>query len=84
MHIGEHLQYMRDWKHIFIKYKDASDEDLKNHLIWCHKRINKLIKIISYVSTNYLFFISKTLKGYTKNSNQLGKKEGLDINSILN
>ena len=82
VHIGEHLQYMRDWKHIFIKYKDASDEDLKNHLIWCHKRINKLIKIISYVSTNYLFFISKTLKGYTKNSNQLGKKEGLDINSI--
>ena len=79
--IGEHLQYMRDWKHLFIKYKDASDSDLTKHFIWCHKRIKKLIKIINSVSTNYLLFISETLKGYTRNSNYLGKKEILDKKS---
>ena len=80
-HIGEHMLYMRDWKHLFIKYKDASDEDLTNHLIWCHHRIMKLIKIISSVSDNYLLFINETLKGYTKNSNSLGTKESLDPTS---
>ena len=78
--IGEHLQYMRDWKHLFIKYKNASEEDLRTHFTWCHERIKKLIKIIDDVSDKYSFFIKETLKGYTKNSN-LGKKETLDQNS---
>ena len=72
--VGEHIQYMRDWKHLFIKYKDASDEDLTKHFTWCHERIKKLIKIISSVSENYLSFISKTLKGNTKTSQHLGRE----------
>ena len=79
--VGEHIQYMRDWKHLFIKYKDASDEDLTKHFKWCHKRITKLMKIISYVSENYLFFISKTLKGNTKNSQRLGRENFLFPNT---
>ena len=79
--VGEHVQYMRDWKHLFIKYKDASEEDLTKHFEWCNKRINKLMKIISSVSENYLFFISKTLKGNTKNSQQLGRESVLFPNS---
>lgn len=79
--VGEHVQYMRDWKHLFIKYKDASDEDLTKHFVWCNKRITKLMKIISSVSENYLFFISKTLKGNTKNSQQLGRESVLFPNS---
>jgi hypothetical protein len=60
---------MRDWNHLFIKYKEASNEDLATHFDWCHKRITKLLEIITSVSENYLFFISKTLKGNTKQSN---------------
>ena len=77
----EHFQYMRDWKHLFIKYKNASDSDLTKHFIWCHERINKLINIISSVYENYLFFINYTLKGYTKNSNHEGRKGILDHSS---
>ena len=77
----EHFQYMRDWKHLFIKYKNASDSDLTKHFIWCHERINKLINIISSVYENYLFFINYTLKGYTKNSNSEGRKGILDHSS---
>ena len=77
----EHFQYMRDWKHLFIKYKNASDCDLKKHFIWCHERIDKLINIISSVYENYLFFINYTLKGYTKNSNREGRKGILDHSS---
>ena len=72
--VGEHIQYMRDWKHLFIKYKNASEDDLRTHFTWCHERIKKLIKIISSVSENYLFFISKTLKGNTKTSQHLGRE----------
>ena len=72
---------MRDWKHLFIKYKNASDSDLTKHFIWCHEQINKLINIISSVYENYLFFINYTLKGYTKNSNHEGRKGILDHSS---
>ena len=72
--VGEHIQYMRDWHQLFIKYKVASKEDLTKHFKWCHKRITKLMEIISYVSENYLLFISKTLKGNTKTSQQLGRE----------
>jgi hypothetical protein len=72
--VGEHIQYMRDWNQLFIKYKVASKEDLTKHFKWCHKRITKLMEIISYVSENYLLFISKTLKGNTKTSQQLGRE----------
>jgi hypothetical protein len=60
--VGEHIQYMRDWKHMFIKYKEATREKLRKHFKWCHNRITKLMKIISYVSENYLIFIRETLK----------------------
>ena len=76
---GEHVQYIKNWKHLFTKYNEASDQELRMHFIWCHKRINKLINIIKTVSENYLFFIQKTLKGRTKNSIR-GKKETLDVN----
>jgi hypothetical protein len=79
--VGEHIQYMRDWKHMFIKYKEASNEDLATHFDWCHKRITKLLEIITSVSENYLFFISKTLKGNTKTSQQLGRESVLSPNS---
>jgi hypothetical protein len=79
--VGEHIQYIRDWKHLFIKYKEASNEDLAKHFKWCHKRITKLMKIISSVSDNYLLFISKTLKGNTKNSQLLGREGVLSPNS---
>ena len=78
--VGEHLQYMRDWKHLFVKYKNASEDDLRTHFTWCHERIKKLIKIIDDVSEKYSFFIKETLIGYTKNSH-LGRKEHLDLNS---
>jgi hypothetical protein len=79
--VGEHTQYMRDWKHMFIKYKEASKEDLAKHFKWCHKRITKLMEIISSVSENYLFFISKTLKGNTKTSQPQGREGILDHSS---
>jgi uncharacterized protein YktB (UPF0637 family) len=79
--IGEHIQYMRDWKHLFIKYKEASEEDLRTHFTWCHERIKKLMKIISDVSENYLFFVSKTLKGNTKTSQLQGREGVLSPNS---
>lgn len=79
--VGEHIQYMRDWKHMFIKYKEASKEDLAKHFKWCHKRITKLMEIISSVSENYLFFISKTLKGNTKTSQPQGREGILDHSS---
>jgi hypothetical protein len=79
--VGEHLQYMRDWKHLFVKYKEASDSDLRKHFIWCNKRIKKLINIIGSVYENYLFFINNTLKGYTKNSNFGSRKGILDHSS---
>jgi len=78
---GEHIQYIKKWKHLFTKYSEASDEDLKKHFIWCHERIKKLINIIHSVSENYLFFINYTLKGYTKNSNMTGRKGVLSHDS---
>jgi hypothetical protein len=79
--VGEHTQYMRDWKHMFIKYKEASKEDLTKHFKWCHKRITKLMEIISSVSENYLFFINNTLKGNTKTSQSQGREGILDHSS---
>jgi hypothetical protein len=79
--VGEHIQYMRDWNHLFIKYKEASNEDLAKHFDWCYKRITKLMEIITSVSENYLFFVSKTLKGNTKTSQQLGREGVLSPNS---
>jgi len=79
--VGEHIQYMRDWNHLFIKYKEASNEDLAKHFDWCYKRITKLMEIITSVSENYLFFISKTLKGNTKTSQAQGRENVLSPNS---
>jgi len=79
--IGEHIQYMRDWKHMFIKYKEASKEDLAKHFKWCHKRITKLMEIITSVSENYLFFINNTLKGNIKTSQRQGREGILDHSS---
>ena len=79
--VGEHIQYMRDWNHLFIKYKEASNEDLAKHFDWCYKRITKLMEIITSVSENYLFFVSKTLKGNTKTSQRQGREGVLSPNS---
>jgi hypothetical protein len=79
--VGQHIQYMRDWNHLFIKYKEASNEDLAKHFDWCYKRITKLMEIITSVSENYLFFISKTLKGNTKTSQSQGREGVLSPDS---
>jgi len=72
---------MRDWNHLFIKYKEASNEDLAKHFDWCYKRITKLMEIITSISENYLFFISKTLKGNTKTSQSQGREGVLSPDS---
>jgi hypothetical protein len=61
--IGEHIQYIRNWKHIFAKYNDATDDDLKKHFIWCNNRIVKLIEIIKATKVHYFMFITDTLNG---------------------
>jgi len=61
--IGEHIQYIRNWKQIFAKYNDATDDDLKKHFIWCNNRIVKLIEIIKATKVHYLMFITDTLNG---------------------
>jgi hypothetical protein len=66
--VGEHIQYMRDWKHLLIKYKEAREENIEKlikHFKWCNKRITDLMEIISDVSKNYLVFIEETLKRKT-------------------
>ena len=60
--IGEHIQYLRNWKQMFTKYKIASDSELEKHFIWCNKRITKLIEIINETKDNYLAFVYNTLK----------------------
>ena len=60
--IGEHIQYLRDWKQMFAKYKNASDVELEKHFMWCNKRIKKLIEIIKKTHDNYLAFVNNTLK----------------------
>ena len=61
--VGEHIQYMRNWKHIFAKYESASNEDLMKHFKWCNGRIDELIKIIKTTREHYLIFIKDTLNG---------------------
>jgi len=89
--VGEHIQYIRNWKHLFTKYKDASDDDLKKHFKWCNNRIDKLIEIIKTTKVHYLNFINKTLNGKIKETNfdkkgnlDIESKESLELNNIIN
>ena len=60
--IGEYVQYLRNWKQLFTKYDEASDEKLEKHFMWCNDRIVKLIEIINATKGHYLKFIQDTLK----------------------
>ena len=63
---GMHIQFMRRWNHIFAKYKEATDEELRSHFAWCNARIVKLIGIITATKDKYLHFIDNALNGTTK------------------
>lgn len=78
--IGEHIQYMRKWSPLFAKYKEASDEELKSHFIWCNEQIDKLKDIILNVKEHYLKFVNETLKGDIGRGNR-PQKETLDQNA---
>ena len=89
--VGEHIQYIRNWKHLFTKYKDASDDDLKKHFKWCNNRIDKLIEIIKATKERYLIFINETLSGKIKDTNfdkkgnlDKASKESLELNNMIN
>ena len=90
--IGEHIQYLRDWKQMFAKYKNASDAELEKHFIWCNNRITKLIEIIKETKDNYLAFIHNALKqkslgsgfnGQTINDMYELNKMIIDLSNIL-
>ena len=78
--VGEDIQYLRDWKHLFAKYKDASDDDLNKHFIWCNNRIERLIEIIKTTKEHYLKFINEILVGKMKDTS-INKKGVLDAAS---
>ena len=88
--IGEHIQYISNWKHLFTKYQDASDEDLKKHFSWCNNRIVKLIEIIKTTKEHYLKFINETLIGKLKDTSidkkgvlEKASKEALELNAMI-
>ena len=88
--IGDHIQYMRKWSPLFAKYKEASDEELKNHFIWCNGQIDKLTDIVLNVKDHYLKFINETLKGNTGKSRRPQKetfdqeaKETKELNTMI-
>ena len=78
--VGEHIQYIKQYQHLFIKYKIASDDDLKSHFKWCNNRIDKLIEIIKSIKDNYLIFINEKLIGKIKDTS-IDKKGVLDKSS---
>jgi hypothetical protein len=78
--ISEHIQYMRKWSPLFAKYKEASDEELKSHFIWCNEQIDGLINIVLNVKEHYLKFVNQTLKGNTGKSRR-PQKETFDQNA---
>ena len=78
--IGEHIQYIRNWKHLFDQYRYVSEEKLTNHFIWCNKRIKGLIDIIEKIKVKYLKFIEDTLNGRVKDK-PLDKKGFIEKSS---
>jgi hypothetical protein len=78
--VGEHIQYMRNWKHLFAKYESASDDDLMKHFKWCNSRIDALIVIIKATKAHYLNFVYETLNGKIKDK-YLDKKGVIDVAS---
>lgn len=81
---------MRKWSPLFAKYKEASDEELKNHFIWCNGQIDKLTDIVLNVKEHYLKFINETLKGNTGKSRRPQKetfdqeaKETKELNTMI-
>ena len=75
--IGEHIQYIRNWKHLFIKYAEASDDELFSHFKWCNTRIDKLIEIIDNNKINYLTFINDILKQNNSSTQAISEKKEL-------
>jgi hypothetical protein len=59
------IEYVKKYKNFFSKYKDASEEDLKQHFKLCNTKITRLIGIIDHLKEKYLTFINDTLKGDT-------------------
>jgi hypothetical protein len=76
--VGEHIQYIKHWQHLFTKYKIASDEDLTKHFKWCNNRIDKLIENIKIIKDNYQIFINDKLIGKIKDTSSIDKKGILD------
>ena len=87
---GEHIQYMRNWKHLFAKYESASDDDLMKHFKWCNSRIDALIVIIKATKAHYLNFVYETLNGKIKDKYldkkgvfDVASREALELNDML-
>ena len=82
--VGEHIQYIRDWKHLFAKYEIASDDDLNKHFKWCNNRLIKLIEVIKATREHYLKFINETLNGEMKNKDKDKDMKGImELNEML-
>uniref|UniRef100_A0A6C0LZI9 Uncharacterized protein n=1 Tax=viral metagenome TaxID=1070528 RepID=A0A6C0LZI9_9ZZZZ len=90
--VGEHIQYIKNWQHLFTKYNIASDDDLTKHFKWCNNRIDKLIENIKIIKENYLIFINDKLIGKIKDTSSIDKKgildraskESLELNAMIN
>jgi hypothetical protein len=80
--VGEHIQYIRDWKHLFTKYEIASNDDLTKHFKWCNNRLVKLIEVIKATKEHYLKFINETLEGEIKDKN-IDTKGVVELNDML-
>ena len=88
--VGEHIQYIRNWQHLFTKYNIASDDDLTKHFQWCNNRIDKLIENIKIIKDNYLIFINDKLNGKIKDTSidkkgilDRASKESLQLNGMI-
>ena len=88
--VGEHIQYIRNWQHLFTKYNISSDDDLTKHFQWCNNRIDKLIENIKIINDNYLIFINDKLNGKIKDTSidkkgilDRASKESLQLNGMI-
>jgi hypothetical protein len=82
---GSVIPYIRNWKHLFSKYSEATDEELSKHFAWCNARIVKLIDIIKATKDKYLHFITKILsQTYEKTSLTAKTKAANEILELTN
>ena len=88
---GIHIQFMKRWNHVFAKYKEATDEELRSHFAWCNARIVELIGIITATKDKYLHFIDNALNGTIKDKKMdkhgvldKASKESLQLVEMIN